>query len=345
MKIKVRALPIEKILKDLSKQLNLPVKENSGEQFIGLSKELGDGFIRGTSYDSGIGIIEYNFTFFSDFELLFSVNKTHPLKFIFCSEGQVDHTFEEDREIHTINTFQNVIVSSSGNNGHILNFKANEKVHVSSIEIIREAFNQRNNYEFEGLEPLLKDIFRDAQAEKKFFYQGNYSIKAADIVEEINQKKLDGFLRSVFVEGKLYEMLVIQIVQYQDDQCEDNISKILRQRDIENVKKAIEIVKANLDTNYSIDYLANEVGTNVNKLQEGFKYMYDLTVNKYMQNLKLEAAREMLESSDHNISQIVNLIGLNNRSYFSKIFKEKYKVSPKYFLRSIREKDVFDDEN
>ena len=345
MKIKVRALPIEKILKDLSKQLNLPVKENSGEQFIGLSKELGDGFIRGTSYDSGIGIIEYSFTFFSDFELLFSVNKTHPLKFIFCSEGQVDHTFEEDREIHTINTFQNVIVSSSGNNGHILNFKANEKVHVSSIEIIREAFNQRNNYEFEGLEPLLKDIFRDAQAEKKFFYQGNYSIKAADIVEEINQKKLDCFLRSVFVEGKLYEMLVIQIVQYQDDQCEDNISKILRQRDIENVKKAIEIVKANLDTNYSIDYLANEVGTNVNKLQEGFKYMYDLTVNKYMQNLKLEAAREMLESSDHNISQIVNLIGLNNRSYFSKIFKEKYKVSPKYFLRSIREKDIFDDEN
>src|SRR5690606_12327471 len=187
-------------------------------------------------------------------------------------------------------------------------------------------------------------IFRDSQAEKKFFYQGNYSIKAADIVEEINQKKLDGFLRSVFVEGKLYEMLVIQIAQYMDDQGEDNLPKILRQRDIENVKKAIEIVKANLDTNLSIDYLANEVGTNVNKLQEGFKYMYDLTVNKYMQHLKLEVAKEMLESSDNNISQIVNLIGLNNRSYFSKIFKEKYNVSPKYFLKSTREKDVLEDE-
>lgn len=345
MKIKVRALPIEKIIKDLSKQLNLPVKEDSGEQIIELPKDLGDGFIRGASYDSGIGIIEYNFTFFTDFELLFSVNKTHPLKFIFCSKGRVDHTFEEDQEMHTINTFQNVIVSSSGTNGHILNFKANEKVHVSSIEIIRDKFKERNNYGFEGLEPMLKDIFRDSQAEKKFFYQGNYSIKAADIVEEINQKKLDGFLRSVFIEGKLYEMLVIQIAQYQDDQGEDNLPKILRQRDIENVKKAIKIVKANLDTNFSIDYLANEVGTNVNKLQEGFKYMYDLTVNKYMQHLKLEVAKEMLESSDNNISQIVNLIGLNNRSYFSKIFKEKYNVSPKYFLKSTREKDILEDEN
>ncbi|HSJ12505.1 MAG TPA: AraC family transcriptional regulator, partial [Gillisia sp.] len=124
-----------------------------------------------------------------------------------------------------------------------------------------------------------------------------------------------------------------------------NLPKILRQRDIENVKKAIEIVKANLDTNLSIDHLANEVGTNVNKLQEGFKYMYDLTVNKYMQHLKLEIAKEMLESSDNNISQIVNLIGLNNRSYFSKVFKEKYHVSPKYFLRSNREKDVKENEN
>jgi len=345
MEIKVRALPIEEIIRDLSKQLNLPIKEDSGEQIIELTPDLGEGFIRGTSYDSGIGIIEYNFSFFTDFELLFSVNKTHPLKFIFCSEGQVDHTFEEDREIHTINTYQNIIVSSTGNNGHILNFKANEKVHVSSIEIIREKFNQRNNYNFEGLDPVLKVIFRDAQAEKKFFYQGNYSIKAADIVEEINQKKFDGFLRSVFVEGKLYEMLVIQIAQYMDDQGEDNRPKILRQRDIENVKKAIEIVKAHLDTNLSIDYLANEVGTNVNKLQEGFKYMYDLTVNKYMQNLKLEVAKEMLESTDNNISQIVNLIGLNNRSYFSKIFKEKYNVSPKYFLRSTREKDVLEDES
>ncbi|QED38125.1 helix-turn-helix transcriptional regulator [Antarcticibacterium arcticum] len=345
MKITVKALPIEEIIEDLSRQFNIPIKKDSGEQILELPSQLGEGYIRGTSFDSGIGIIDYNFTFFKDFELLFSVNNTHPLKFIFCSEGRVDHTFEEDHEMNTINTFQNVIVSSSGNNGHILNFKANEKVHVSSIEIIRAKFSHRNNYDFEGLDPVLKEIFRDSQAEKKFFYQGNYSIKAADIVDEINEKKLLGFLRSVFVEGKLYEMLVIQIAQYMDDQREDHLPKILRQKDIENVKKAIEIVKANLDTNLTIDYLANEVGTNVNKLQEGFKYMFELTVNKYMQQLKLEAAKEMLESTDNNISQIVNLIGLNNRSYFSKIFKEKYHVSPKYFLRSTAEKDTPEDEN
>lgn len=82
----------------------------------------------------------------------------------------------------------------------------------------------------------------------------------------------------------------------------------------------------------------------MNKLQESFKYMYDLTVNKYMQQVKLEAAKDLLNSSDYNISQIVNMIGLNNRSYFSKIFKEKYNVSPKYFLKSAREKETSEKE-
>lgn len=344
MKIEVKALPIEDIIHDLSKELKLPIKHDSGEQIIELSEDLGIGSIRGTSFDSGVGIIEYNFTFFQDLELEFTVNKTHPLKFIFCSEGRVNHTFAEDQDMHTIHTYQNVIVSSSGKNGHVLNFKANEKVYISSIEIIRKDFSNRNNYDFNGLEPELKELFEDSVAEKKFFYQGNYSLKAADIVEEINKKELTGFLRSAFVEGKLYEMLVIQIAQYQDDRREDKTPQIMRRYDVENVKNAIEIIRNNLDRNLTIDYLAKEVGTNVNKLQENFKAMYGLTVNKFMQQEKLEAAKEMLTSSDYNISQIVNQIGLNNRSYFSKIFKEKYGVSPKYFLKNKRSTDS-DNEN
>jgi len=147
----------------------------------------------------------------------------------------------------------------------------------------------------------------------------------------------------MFLEGKLYEMLVIQIVQYEDDQ-EDKLPQILRRTDVEKVKQAVELINNNLDKNYSIEFIAKEVGTNVNKLQESFKYMYDLTVNKYMQQVKLEAAKDLLNSSDYNISQIVNMIGLNNRSYFSKIFKEKYNVSPKYFLKSAREKETSEKE-
>lgn len=344
MNIKVKALPIEDIIKDLAIQFDIPIQEDSGELILELPHRLGKGFIRGSSFENGIGIIEYSFTFYHDLELLFSINKTHPLKFIFCSKGKVDHMFEDDQEVHTIHTYQNVIVSSSGKNGHLLKFKANESVHIASVEIIRRKFTSRKNYEFHGLSPLLKELFQDSGAGNKFYYRGNYSLQAADIVDEINKKEGSGFLRSLFLEGKLYEMLVIQIAQYEDDQQDDKMSQILRRTDVEKVKQAVELINNNLDKNLSIEYIAKEVGTNVNKLQESFKYMYDLTVNKYMQQVKLEAAKDLLNSSDYNISQIVNMIGLNNRSYFSKIFKEKYKVSPKYFLKSGREKETFENE-
>lgn len=344
MEIYVKALPIEEIIGNLSKEFNIPIEEDAGEYTLHLPAELGHGFIRGSSFSSGIGLIEYNCTFHIDLNIHFTVNKTHPLKFIFCSEGKVNHSFEEEEVVHTIDTFQNVIVSSSGHNGHVLYFQANEKVHVSSLEIIREKFSQRNNYDFAGLEPRLKRLFEDSVAKKLFYYQGNYSIQLADIVDEINHKDLTGFLRSTFLEGKAYEMLTKQINQFQDDQNNENMPLLLRRSDVEKVKRAVEIINDELNKNFSVDYLAKEVGTNVNKLQEGFKYMFDLTVNKYMQQTKLEAAKELLMGTEHNISQIVSMIGLNNRSYFSKIFKEKYGVSPKYFLNSNKEVEQEEDQ-
>lgn len=327
------------IIIDLSKQLKVPLEDDCGELTINLPEKLGNGFIRGSSFDSGIGIIEYNCTFFKDLEIHFILNKTHPLKFIFCSEGRIEHTFEKDENLHTINTYQNIIVSSSGYNGHVLYFKANETTHVSSLEIIRENFNKHEHSNYQNLEPTLKNLFLDLKAKDHFYYLGNYSMKAADIVEEINTKQFSGFLRNLFLEGKAFEMLVIQIAQYQDDQREDKLPQILRRSDIEKVKRAVEYIHNNLNKNHSVNFLAKEVGTNVNKLQDGFKFLFNLTVNKYMQNAKLEAAKELLVSSEHNISEIVTKIGLNNRSYFSKIFKEKYGVSPKYFLSSRKDNE------
>ena len=334
MEIFVKALPVEEVVGDLAKQLKTHLERDAGELTLQLPEDIGQGYIRATSFSSGVGIIEYYCTFYKDIAIHFILNRTHPLKFIFCSEGKVDHSFEENSDVHTIDTYQNVIVSSSGHNGHVLFFKANETAHVTSLEIIRDEFKKRPNYDFTGLEPRLKELFEDSIAEKLFFYQGNYSIQAADIVEEINNKEVNGFLRNIFLEGKAYEMLAKQINQYHDDQEDDKGGAIMRRTDVEKVQRAVELIKRDLNKNYSVDHLAKEVGTNVNKLQEGFKYMFNLTVNKYMQQVKLEAAKDLLTTSEHNISQIVSMIGLNNRSYFSKIFKEKYGVSPKYFLQN-----------
>lgn len=337
MKIEVKTLPVIEIIDDLSNKLGAPVINGNAELTIEIPAEIGEGYIRGTSFDSGMGIISYYCKFYQDVEICFSLNTVHPLKFIFCSEGEVAHSFQNIEKQHRIEAYQNIIVSSSGYNGHSLFFRANIMTHVSSLEIVRGTFAHRTNYGFKDLDPTLQDLFKDAVAEKQFFYQGNYSIKAADLMEELNNKDFTGFLRSLYLEGKSYDMLVIQIAQYQDDEAVDRLPTILRKSDIQKVDYVARRILGDLSSNLTVESLAKEAGTNVNKLQEGFKYVYDgLTVNKYIQHKKLEAAKEMLITTDKNISEIVSAIGLNNRSYFSKIFKEKYGVNPKYFLKTRR---------
>ncbi|SKB46019.1 AraC-type DNA-binding protein [Salegentibacter holothuriorum] len=334
MRIDVKTLPVEEIIQDISESLDVPVQNGSGEHTIELPKHVGEGFIRGISFDSGMGFITYNCKFYEDVKICFSLNTVHPLKFIFCSAGTVGHSFQDTEKVNDIKAYQNIVVSSSAHNGHVLYFKANEPTHVSSLEIIRSVFAHRRNYDFVNLDPTLKELFKDAVAERQFFYQGNYSIKAADIMNEINTKEFSGFLRSLYLEAKTFQMLVIQISQYEDDESGDKLPQILRQSDIQKVDYVVKRIQGDLGSNLTVESLAKEAGTNVNKLQEGFKYVYDLTVNKYMQHKKLEAAKEMLMTTDKNISEIVTAIGLNNRSYFSKIFKEKYGVNPKYFLKT-----------
>ena len=336
MKIAVKTLPVNEIIEDISKSLNAPIINDGGEYTINIPSEFGEGTVHASSFDSGIGIISYNCKFYEDVEIHFTLDTVHPLKFIFCSEGRVSHSFQDTEKVNDIDAYQNIIVSSSGYNGHILYFKANIQTHVSSLEIIRSTFSHRSNYNFQDLDDTLKALFKDEISKNQFFYQGNYSIKAADLMDEMNSKEYTGFLRSLFLEGKSFQMLVIQISQYQDDEAEDRLPKILRKSDIQKVDYVAKRIAGDLGSNLTVENLAKEAGTNVNKLQEGFKYVYDLTVNKYIQNIKLEAAKEMLMNSEKNISEIVLAIGLNNRSYFSKIFKEKYGVNPKYFLKSMK---------
>lgn len=320
-------------MKGIADQWQVPLQEEHGEMKLQLPENLGEGSIRGMSFGSGLGIIRYNCMFYRDYEILFSIERNHPLKFIFSVEGSVKHSFEEDDDQNEIRTYQNVIVSSSGTNGHLLSFRAGEHNRIVSLEIVRSEFSKRKNHDFSDLEPVLRGVFSDSTARENFVYHGNYSLKAADLVQEIFSTGYEGIVRSVFIEGKLLQMLVLQIKQYQDDRRDDNAPQVLRIYDAERVKKATEMINNELSRNFAVEDLAHEVGTNVNKLQDGFKQMYGLTINKYVQEVKLEAARELLLKKNLKISQVVTSIGLSNASYFAKIFREKYGMTPGFFQK------------
>ena len=92
------------------------------------------------------------------------------------------------------------------------------------------------------------------------------------------------------------------------------------------------IIENEIDVLGSIMNLASRVGLNQNTLQEGFNHLYKKSVNQYIRDVRLHKAKVLMENSDLNITEITYKIGINSRSYFSKLFKEKYGVSPKAYI-------------
>lgn len=336
--IEVNSLPLKDVIRDIAKLFNISYSENCGEYLLQLPPSVGEGSIRGINFEGGLGLIQYNCLFNEDMEIHFVVNHIHPLKFLYTVEGMLLHRFENEDELHEIEQYQSAIVASNKHNGHVLLFKANQKINVNSLEIDRKKFQSKMECDINSLDNELETLFKDIKANDAFYYNGNYSLGIADILNDMLAFSAENFTRKLFLEGMAYQILTEQILQYQDDQMDENSRMLLRSSELKQIQSISYLIESNISDIPTVENLAKEAGLNVNKLQAGFKKLYGTTVNNFVQVKRLDAAYNLLTKTDLSISEIVDAIGLSSKSYFSKIFKEKHSISPSEFRKKQRNK-------
>ncbi|MGB5822187.1 MAG: AraC family transcriptional regulator [Saonia sp.] len=341
--IEVNSLPIAEVMSDISKAFNTTYSESCGEYYLEIPRNIGEGNIRGINFDSGMGIVQYDCRFKEDVEFRFTVNEVHPLKFLYCLEGSLKHRFENYEEMHEIIQYQEAIVASDFFNGHILRFHANINTVINSLEITRKAFQKKVRCELITMDEDLQKLFNDIKAEKAFYHDGFYSLKLADLFREMQAFEGKDFLRKLFLEGKAYQMLTQQILQYEDDLEDSTKRNILRRTEIKQIEKAVHLIKTRISELDTVSDIAGEVGLNTNKLQEGFQNLYGITVNQYIQKIRLDLIKDLVLNTEYSMSEIVDLAGLSSKSYLSKIFREEYGKSPseyrKHFVASFLSKN------
>lgn len=336
--IEVNSLPLKDVIRDLAKLFNIEYSENCGEYVLQLPPSVGEGSIRGINFEGGLGLLQYNCLFNEDMEIHFVVNHIHPLKFLYTVDGLLLHRFENEDELHKIEQFQSAIVASSKQNGHVLLFKANQKVNVNSLEIDRKKFQSKMECDINSLDDELESLFKDVKADGSFYYNGNYSLGISNLLTAMLAFSAENFTRKLFLEGMAYQILTEQILQYQDDQMDENSRMLLRSSELKQIQSISYLIESNIEDIPTVENLAKKAGLNVNKLQSGFKKLYGTTVNNFVQMKRLDAAYNLLTKTDLSISEIVNAIGLSSKSYFSKIFKEKHAISPSDFRKKHRNK-------
>src|SRR5690606_30664159 len=135
----------------------------------------------------------------------------------------------------------------------------------------------------------------------------------------------------LMVAGYIHILLSKKLKQFLEHIADPLPNSQLTQKEIKRIQSISDEILQNPEMNYPIDELCTKHGLNASKLQQGFKEIHGKTVCNFINMLRLEKAAEMLTSSDLNVSEIVYSVGWTSRSYFCKIFKQRYQCSPKSY--------------
>lgn len=97
------------------------------------------------------------------------------------------------------------------------------------------------------------------------------------------------------------------------------------------VEKARFFFRENLEGALDIKQLMKELPMSYSKFRKMFKQATGESPNQYHLNLRLDKARELLSTTNLNITEIAYHLGFESVFYFSKLFKKKNGVSPKSY--------------
>ena len=97
------------------------------------------------------------------------------------------------------------------------------------------------------------------------------------------------------------------------------------------IKSVMEYVEHNLSRDLSVGELCERMHVSKNYLYKNCRQDLGCTINEYVTDQRIRAAKQLLHNSKMPIYQIAEEVGLPNYTYFCKLFKQKVGVSPTVF--------------
>ena len=178
--------------------------------------------------------------------------------------------------------------------------------------------------------PFLSDDNR----EKKYYAEENISPSMAIVLNQIFHYNLNASIKNLYYKGKGYELLSLYFNRNEDPNA-DHCPFLIDEENVLKIKKAKEIVIANMAEPPGLQELADQVGLNLKKLKMGFKQIYGDSVYSFLFDYKMEYARKLLDSGTYNVNEVGMQIGYSTASHFIAAFKKKFGTTPKKYLMSL----------
>ena len=96
----------------------------------------------------------------------------------------------------------------------------------------------------------------------------------------------------------------------------------------------IEYLEDHICESVSLEQIAGDLGYSVPQMKKLFRMQMHCGIIDYFIDLKMDEAKRLMQESDMNITQIAHYLGYQDASYFSRLFKSRYGMTPSEYCRS-----------
>ena len=198
---------------------------------------------------------------------------------------------------------------------------------IISIKKFHALFSTEANYI-----PFLSAENKD----KKYYGESDISPSMAIVLSQLFHYNLHPSIKNLYYKGKGYELLSLYFNKTEDPNAEQ-CPFLIDEENVMKIRKAKDIVIANMAEPPGLQELSDQVGLNLKKLKMGFKQIYGDTVYGFLFDYKMDMARRLLDSGSYNVNEVGLKIGYSTGSHFIAAFKKKFATTPKKYLMSLNQ--------
>ena len=258
----------------------------------------------------------------------------------FCRETKIIETLKINPEDYIFGfNLGNTLRFSENNKLFKPLLKYNSFISYGKTRKLKFKLKKNKKYEIIFLKvdgKALKELITNCQSNNlqdfikipELSYTTTLNLKVIDRIQKLKETK-EKSLSEMEIIGHIYILVSLIIKQYLREQTQAEIKKsCLRNWEMTALKKISKEIRKNPEKSYTVSGISKKTGVSIPRLQEGFKEMHGMTIAIFIREMRLQKAEQLIRKSNYNISEVVYSIGLTSRSYFSRIFKEKYNCSP-----------------
>src|SRR5207245_10069696 len=103
------------------------------------------------------------------------------------------------------------------------------------------------------------------------------------------------------------------------------------------VKEAVTYIRFNIDQPLSLNRIADTLSVHPSYLSRTFKKELGMTLTDYINKLRIEEAKYVLDQGNESVAKIALSVGYNDPNYFSKVFTKLEHVTPQEYRKRKKE--------